>query len=106
MKLAEDCYTKVAPHGQALPSDRYPQQHLWEAASSHDEQWAPVQLGQQGYKPWVRSLGPLLQGLQWRREQRVDPEMLFAEDQGMRLVGDRGRLACCLSGLECGSHVK
>jgi hypothetical protein len=53
----------------------------------------------------VRSLGLLPQGLQWRREQREDPEMLFAEDQGMRLAGDRGRLACYLSGLECDSRV-
>jgi hypothetical protein len=105
MKPAEDCYTKAAPHGQALPSDRYHRQHPGEAASSHDEQWALVQPGQQGCKPWVRSLGLLPQGLQWRREQREDPEMLFAEDQGMRLAGDRGRLACYLSGLECDSRV-
>ena len=96
----------MAPHVQVLPSDQYPQQHPQEAASSHDEQWALVQPGQQGYKPWVRSLGPLLQGLQWRREQRVDPEMLFAEDQGMRLAGDQGRLACYLWGLECDSRVR
>lgn len=105
MMLAEDCYTKVAPRGQGLPSDRYPRQHLQEAASSHDGQWALAQPGQQGCKPWVRSLGLLLQGLQWRREQREDPEMLFAEDQGMRLAGDRGRLACYLSDLECDSRV-
>lgn len=106
MRLAEDCYTKVAPHGRVLPSDQYPRQHLREAGSSHDEQWALVQLGQQDCKPWVRSSGPPLQGLQWRHEQWVDPGMLSAEDQGMRLEGDRGRLACFLSGLECDSRVK
>lgn len=103
--LAEDCCTKVAPRGQDPPSDRCPRQHLREAVSSHDEQWALVQLGQQDCKPWVRSLGLLLQGLQWRREQWVDLEMLFAEDQGTRPAGDRDRFACYLSGLECDSRV-